>query len=98
MTEAFESGRGCIEFTKQGNVHYHIKTCDPVSSIYVFLDSLKGTRTLINAKRVPVYGFNKCDKTANQEMIGDYEYITKNIIQTDQVFKRLRLSEEYRSC
>jgi hypothetical protein len=98
IKESFESGKGCIEFTKQGNVHYHIKTVDDLSTIYIFLDSLKGVTCQINAKRVPVYGFTKCDKTNNDDMVGDYEYLLKNVVQTDQVLKKLRLSENYSSC
>lgn len=98
MIEAFETGRGCVEFTKQGNVHYHLKTSDALASVYLFLDSLKGIKCQINDKRVPIYGFTKCDKTMNAEMIEDYEYITKNIIQTEQVLKKLRISEDYHAC
>jgi len=94
---AFESGIGCVEFTKQGNIHYHIKTQDPIPMIYIFLDSLKSVTCLINAKKVPVYGFTKCDKTMDPEQYANYEYLMKNVTQTDQVFKKLHILDQYRS-
>ena len=97
MIEAFNSGMGCLEFTSQGNCHYHIKTQDDMSDILVFLDKLKGVTTLIDSKKVFVFGFTKCDKTKNQDMIGNYDYIEKSFASVDQTLKKLNLSDKYKS-
>ena len=34
----------------------------------------------------------------NSEMIENYDYIMKNIVQTDQVLKKLKISEDYHAC
>jgi len=97
MIEAFETGKGCLEFTNQGNVHYHIKTQDCISSIHVFLDKLKSVNTQVNGKKIPVFGFTKCDKTKSEDMIGNYDYLEKSFAKVDQTLKKLSLSDKYRS-
>lgn len=88
------NGMGVVEFTKQGNVHYHIKTQENIANVYIFLDSLKGQYTLINGKKIPIFGFTKCDKTINECQINDYSYLEKNIETTNAVLKKLQLLEK----
>jgi len=97
MKEAFETGKGCIEFTNTGNVHYHIKTQDSISDIYVFLDRIKGLRSDINGKKCPIFGFVKCDKTISEDMLGNYDYLEKSNTKVDQTLKKLNLSDNYHS-
>lgn len=89
------NGMGVVEFTKQGNVHYHIKTQENISNIFIFLDSLKGQFTLINGKKTPIFGFTKCDKTNSDSRINDYSYLEKNIETTNSVLKKLQLLDKY---
>jgi len=94
MAEAFNTGMGCLEFTKNGNCHYHIKTQDDISDIHVFLDKLKGVK---NSKKEYVFGFVQCDKTKSKEMIGNYDYIEKTHLKVEQTLKKLQLSDKYKA-
>jgi len=94
MIEAFNTGMGCLEFTKNGNCHYHIKTQDDISDIHVFLDTLKGVK---NSKKEFVFGFTQCDQTKNQDMIGNYDYIEKSHLTTEQTLKKLGISDKYKA-
>jgi len=97
MIQAFNSGMGCLEFTKSGNCHYHLKTQDDISDIHVFLDKLKGIRTVIDGKKTFVFGFVQCDKTKNVDMIGNYDYIEKSHLSVEQTLKKLGLSDKYKA-
>lgn len=88
-------GKGCMEFTKQGNVHYHIKTQDNMPNVYILLDKLKGISTQINGKKVPVFGFTKCDKTTSECQVGVYDYLEKDIDITSSTLKKLQLLDKY---
>lgn len=91
----FKTGQGCIEFTKQGNIHYHIKTQDHVSDVHIFLDKLKGISNQIHGKRVPVFGFTKCDKTMDETRVNNYDYIDKDVDNTTATLKKLQLLDKY---
>lgn len=90
-----KTGRGCFELTKQGNIHYHIKTQDHVSSVYILMDKLKGLTTQINGKKVPIFGFTKCDKTQDIIYVGDYHYLEKDVDNTSITLKKLQLLDKY---
>lgn len=97
MVEAFNSGMGCLEFTKNGNCHYHLKTQDDVSDIYVFLDKLKGIRFMVDGKKKYVFGFTRVDVTKNADQIGNYDYIEEDHLTTEQTLKKLGISDKYKA-
>lgn len=91
LEKVFKTGKGCIEFTKQGNIHYHIKTQDPIDMVYAMTDNLKTIRFKTNDKKYNVFGFTKIDETQHTEYYEDYDYLLKNIEQTECIFKRLKM-------
>lgn len=97
MRKAFKSGMGCLEFTEQGNVHYHIKTQDDISDIHVFFDTLKNISVKKDGMKTYVFGFTKCDKTMKEKNYKDYTYITKMAEKSDQTLKKLQLLDKYHS-
>lgn len=97
MRHAFKSGMGCLEFTKNGNCHYHLKTQDDISDVHVFLDRLKSIRSMVNNKKVFVFGFTQCDQTKDKKMIKNYDYLSKSSVSVDQTLKKLKLSDKYNS-
>jgi hypothetical protein len=97
MVEAFNSGMGCLEFTKNGNCHYHLKTQDDISDIYVFLDKLKGIRFMVDGKKKYVFGFTRVDVTKNIDQIGNYDYIEEDHLTTEQTLKKLGISDKYKA-
>lgn len=90
----FKTGKFCIELTKQGNVHYHIKTQDDEIKVVCAIDNLKTIKYKSKDKLYEVFGFTKIDKTVQQEQIMNYEYILKDIVKTDQILKRLKIEEK----
>jgi hypothetical protein len=95
IRRAFKTGMGCLEFTEQGNVHYHVKTQDDISDIHVFFDKLKGVRVKQHDEKIYIFGFTKCDVTKKKEKLKDYCYITKCAERSDQTLKKLNISDKY---
>ena len=89
------TGKGCIEMTKQGNIHYHLKTQSHISDVHIFLDKLKGMSTQIHGKKVPLFGFTKVDQTMNELYLDNYDYIEKDIDKTTSTLKKLQLLDKY---
>lgn len=89
------AGKGVVEMTKQGNIHYHIKTQSHISDIHIFLDKLKGAKTSINGKKVFAFGFTKIDQTKDVIYIDNYEYLEKDIDKTTLVLKKLGILDRY---
>lgn len=90
----FKSGKCCIEFTKQANVHYHIKTQDAEDIVYCAVDQLKEYRYMDNGKKQDVFGFTKMDKTQHREQIENYDYILKDYQRTECILKRLKIKDK----
>lgn len=90
----FKTGKACIEFTKQGNIHYHIKTKDDIADIYTKIDNLKTIKYKSNDKLYNVFGYTKIDKTMQEDQINNYDYILKNYQQTETVFKRMKINQK----
>lgn len=95
VRNAFKTGMGCIEFTKNGNIHYHIKTQDDYADIIAFIDSLKIHKTTINGYKVQMFGFTHLAETAKEDKKNNYDYILKDSEKTLQVLKKLKLSDKY---
>lgn len=89
----FRSGMGCFEFTKQGNIHYHIKTQDSIDIVYDSVNSLKTIQFKSNGKNNRVFGFTKIDATGQESQRGNYEYLQKDIEQTYSIMRRMKLTE-----
>ncbi|MEO5351390.1 MAG: hypothetical protein H7836_17375 [Magnetococcus sp. YQC-3] len=87
----FDSGMGCFEFTKKGNIHYHIKTTDDSFKVLCFIDDLKTIFFTHNGKKTRVFGFNQVDKTFSIEKIGNYDYLYKDDDNTRAMLKRKKL-------
>lgn len=94
IRNGFKSGKGCVEFTKQGNVHYHIKTQDDYADVIAFMDCLKIHTTKVNDKRVNIFGFTHITQTVEKH--GNYDYILKDVEKTQRVLKRLK--QDYREA
>lgn len=90
----FKTGKFCIELTKQGNVHYHIKTQDDEIKVVCAIDNLKTIKYKSKDKLYEVFGFTKIDKTISKEQLNNYDYIIKDYIKTEAVFKRLKIKGE----
>lgn len=89
----FKSGKGTIEFTKKGNIHYHIKTQDDEFDVLQFIDELKIKYFRSGRHNERVFGFVKCDITSRIERYMNYDYLLKDNEKTLQLLKRLKIEK-----
>lgn len=90
----FKTGKFCIELTKQGNIHYHIKTQDDEIKVICVIDNLKTIKYKSKDKLYEVFGFTNVQKTVQESQLGNYDYIIKDYIKSEAVFKRLKIKGE----
>jgi len=93
----FETGEGVAELTLNGNVHYHIKTQDPLYKIQAWVDSLKLHKTTINECKHQLFGFVRVDSTYEEDKYKNYDYLHKSSEQTLQAWKRAGVKPEFKT-
>jgi len=97
-TAPFASGEGAAEITLNGNIHYHIKTQDPVYVVQAWVDSLKLYKIRVKNDMHLLFGFVKVDQTKTMESYNDYKYLSKSSESTLQAWKRAGVdSEQYQT-
>lgn len=85
---------GVIEFTKQGNVHYHYKMMISDESVACANDWLKSQRIKTENTKEYIFGFNSFKEIKKDNGVDNY--FNKDINgKTERILRRLNLYDKY---